>query len=312
MIPFRPLSLGELFDGTFAAIRSNPKVMFTISMGFMAIVGVIGGIIAAMTPQETVGGAITSDGYDVVFETIDVPSTFGFTGLHGILGLITAGVSLVVTGMLVLSVTNAVVGANLDLAATWAETKPRFWRLIGTALLVWLILMGLSFLALVLPLMLTGLFASGFSASRAVLGPLLLVPIGLAIVAWMSVRLYFATMVTVVEGVSPTQAISRSWALSQGAFWRILGRLILVGLIVSIVVGLVSGGLSALIMLGDNVWPWGLTAFLLALVSSLANGLAMPFSAAYGSLMYVDERIRKENLAPELARALAQNRARGI
>lgn len=308
VIPFRPLTLGDLFDGTFAAIRSNPQVMFTISLGVMAIVGVLSGIVTALIPEQDFTGEIVM-GDDIDFYMEGVTAMPGLLGgsVQGFVGILTAAASLLITGMLVLSVTNAVVGVNLDLKATWEELKPHFWRLVGTALLVWVILGVATFVAIFVPIIIGTAMLFGFSNNAV--GPLILALvlvglIGIAAVVWLSVRLYFATIVTVVEGASPTAALGRSWTLTKGAFWRTFGRLLLMGIIVSIVVGLVGGALSIAISFAGNVMPWAITVFLLALVSNLVAALAMPFSASFTSLMYVDERIRKENLGPALQAAL--------
>ena len=306
VIPFRPLNLGNLFDGTFAAIRSNPRVMFAISLGVMGIVGVLSGIVSALVPETSIDQITVGTDTEFAVGMSDLYPVFSDLGLQGIVGLISAAASLLVTGMLVLSVTNAVVGINLDLKATWEALKPHFWRLVGTSLLVWLIVGVVAAVIFIVPIVLVGIIALASSGdSMWFLGFLIvLIPLGIIVTVWVSVRLYFATLVAVVEGAMPATAIRRSWTLTKGAFWRILGRMLLMSIIVAIVVGLLGGTISAVIVFGTSVLPWPVTAFLLALVSALVSGLAMPFSASYTSLMYVDERMRKENLGPVLAQAL--------
>jgi len=46
--------------------------------------------------------------------------------------------------------------------------------------------------------------------------------------------------------------------------------------------------------------------FLSVFVSTLLEGLVLPINVAYQTLMYVDERIRKENIAPQIAAEAAR------
>ncbi len=315
VVPFRPLNLGNLFEGTFAAIRSNPRVMFAISLITMGVIGAISGVLSAFLPSDEIVSVTTGSSVDFVLDDYSVYSVLANTGAQGLLSIINAAATIVVTGMLVLSVTNAVVGVNVDLRSTWDQLKPHFWRLIGAALLVGAIIAAAVVALSVIPIVAI-IIAVNTSSDNAT-GALIFVSViailaAIVVTVWISVRLYFTTMVVVVEGARPTQAVRRSWALTRNAFWRTLGRLILMQIVVGLVVSLLSGAVSLVVVLMGGVLPWALTAFFLALMTSLVSGLAMPISASYGSLMYVDERIRKENLAPALQSALDEARASGV
>ena len=104
VIPFHPLNLGNLFDGTFAAIRSNPRVMFAISLGVMGIVGMLSGIVSALVPETSIDQVTFGSDTEFAVGMSEVYPAISDLGLQGIVGLISAGASLLVTGMLVLSV----------------------------------------------------------------------------------------------------------------------------------------------------------------------------------------------------------------
>ena len=270
------------------------------------------GFLAALVPEENITQITTGSGVDLMFDSTDAFATLSNLGAQGTLSLINTGATIVITGMLVLSVTNAVIGVNLDLKNTWNQLKPHFWRLIGTAVLVWLIISAVVVALIVVPVIVIAFAVAAGSDSGvgvAVLFTVLAVIFAIVLAVWLSVRLYFATMVAVVEGASPAKAISRSWFLTRGSFWRTFGRLILMQIVVGIVVSLLSGAVSMVIIFLTGIVPWAVTAFLLAITSALVAGLAMPVSASYSALMYVDERIRKENLAPALQAALDEARA---
>ncbi len=316
VIPFRPLTVGELFEGTFAAVRANPKVMFTISVSVMLIIGLVGAIMNGIVFSQA--GSLdffSTSGLNPFY--FEAEYDFGLSGFAGILqllfGLAEAGAGLLVSGMLVLAVTNAVVANNMDLSSTWQQLRPRFGRLILTAILIWLIITALviaAFLLMLIPIgaalssSVSGNSNPGAWVVLAFLGFLAII----GVVVWIAIRLFFATMVVVVEDTSPGHAIARSWRLTNGAFWRCFGRLLLVGIVMGVVMSVLGGALAALTSLIMAFAPlWVSMSVTTLLVTALA-GVAHPISAAYTALMYIDERIRKENLSPALQSALAANR----
>ncbi len=306
VIPFWPLTLGQLFSGMFAAVRANAGVMFTISMAATAVTGVLMGIVSAvMSPVD-----IDADFWDT--------GTGGLPDVSGIWSFAEFGVSLLssvvllfVGGMLILSVVNSVVAKKLTLGQTWQQLRPCLWRLIGASLLVWL-LVGVS--GGILLVAAIALPALGIALTETAVWPWILLMVFavlavLVFMVWVGVRLYFVTQVVVVEGATPGVALKRSWTLTRGAFWRIFGRSLLLGLLVSATVGLVVGFVSFFLFMiaafaGSST---ALATFLVTLLSMLVSGAVLPFTSSYSALMYVDERIRKENLAPALSDAFVAN-----
>jgi membrane-anchored glycerophosphoryl diester phosphodiesterase (GDPDase) len=109
------------------------------------------------------------------------------------------------------------------------------------------------------------------------------------------VRLTFGSTVLVVEGKKGTKALGRSWRLAKGHFWRLLGALILAGLMSSIIAAVLAipGNLVA-DAVGPQGWP------LRALGESLASVLTTPFTTLITVLLYFDLRIRKEGFDIEV------------
>ena len=303
IIPFSPLDVGQLMSGMIAAVRANPKVMFTISLATMAVLGLLAAILSLFT-ETTVTTDVTSSGasYTFVGGTTSVWASVAET----IMDLLVPAASVLVAGALVLTVTNAIIGRDLSLATTLELLKERAWKLIGTAVLVWLIMFGVI-MALVFIGVVVAVVAFGpngtFSGAVAVLG-LIYILAGIAVFAWLSVRLYYSTMVAVVEEASPGQALKRSWQLTSGAFWRTLGRIILL----TIVIGIATGILSGVVGLLTGFIHGAAGTFITVFLASLVSGVVMPFSASYDSLMYVDQRIRSENLGPVLQSAWEASR----
>ena len=313
VIPFRPLNLGELFEGTFAAIRSNPKVMFTVSITVMVIVGILGAAINGVVINAWGGWELTSaylsdpDLYELLSE---YESLYQVSLAQLGLSLLQSVAALFVTGVLALSVTNAVVAVNLDLSQTWQQLRPRFGRMILTAILVWLIMVGFGLAALAV-VAVPFIFASLVTPLWGILifvGILLLIAV-IPFVIWVGLRLSFATMIVVVEDTPVMMAVRRSWDLTRGAVWRLLGRYLLLGIIMGIVMSLLGGVISVATVLITSFAPAWVGIVVTTVLLAALSGLAQPVSAAYSTLMYVDERMRSENLGPVLYSSLQQNQA---
>ena len=54
IIPLRPLTVGELFNGAFQAVRVNPQTMFGFAFAIMAVVGLVQAFFASSSPCTSV------------------------------------------------------------------------------------------------------------------------------------------------------------------------------------------------------------------------------------------------------------------
>jgi hypothetical protein len=103
------------------------------------------------------------------------------------------------------------------------------------------------------------------------------------------VRFTFGSIVLVVEGRKGSKALGRSWRLAKGHFWKILGTLILAGILAGIVESILSiPGSAAFGAIGPAGWPF------YAIGLSLASILTAPFTTLIAVLLYFDLRIRTE------------------
>ena len=94
----------------------------------------------------------------------------------------------------------------------------------------------------------------------------------------------------IVEDQRGTQAMSRSWNLVKGHFWHVLGTIVVAALITGIV-GAILG------LLGGSNW------FLQWIFGSIAQIITAPFAALVTVLLYVDLRVRTEQLTGERLRS---------
>ncbi|WP_265563404.1 glycerophosphoryl diester phosphodiesterase membrane domain-containing protein [Sphingomicrobium arenosum] len=92
------------------------------------------------------------------------------------------------------------------------------------------------------------------------------------VILWVGMRLAVTTPVIAAEEGGPVAVLKRSWALTKGHFWRILGFVLLLSIGVFIFMGAVEliGGLAIQLVLGEPE-PMNLAAVAHGLVSTLAQ-----------------------------------------
>lgn len=110
-------------------------------------------------------------------------------------------------------------------------------------------------------------------AGLAILGMSITI-IGIPIAIYFGVRWAFILQVASLEGLSPRAALSRSSALVKGTWWRVLG--------IMLVVGIIAGVIGAILQL-------------IPIVGVIIGGiLTTPISVIGITLLYYDLRVRKE------------------
>lgn len=127
-----------------------------------------------------------------------------------------------------------------------------------------------------------GLGMLGFSVAA------ILALIGMALM----LRIMFTSQVVIIENAGPWQALVRSWRLTQGSFWRILGYALLIWLLVYILAALPAGAIGFFGALS------GLNQRIVLVINTSAGAvlqvIATPFSMIAYTLLYFDLRVRNE------------------
>ena len=132
IIPLRPLTVGELFNGAFQAVRVNPQTMFGFAFAIMAVVGLVQAFFASSSTSSLTRALSSGDTEDLVYS------------LGGSMGsFVTSGLTLLATaflsGMLALTVWDAVLGRKSSPADAWHRFSPRFVPVLLATLLIGII-----------------------------------------------------------------------------------------------------------------------------------------------------------------------------
>ena len=231
IVPLRPLMFGDILDGAFKAVRFNPKSMVGLSAlvlgAFLIPSAALGVGLTHLAARSLVG--LDADAKDFGEALLGLPPT-----------LVQAFFSLLATtilsGLLIHVVGQAVLGRKPDLGQTWQSTRGRLVSLLVLTFLSVLFSI-LSAAVLIGPGLL--LLFNDNPAAGAIL--LFLGSLGLIVVSFVvSTKIAFAAPAIVLEGHGVLAGLRRSFALTRGAFWRILGIMLVAGLIAGLV-GMVLG-----------------------------------------------------------------------
>ena len=306
IIPLRPLTVGELFNGAFQAVRVNPQTMFGFAFAIMAVVGLVQAFFASSSSSSLTRALSSGDTDDLVYS---LGSSMGSFVTSGLTLLATAFLS----GMLALTVWDAVLGRKSSPADAWHRFSPRFVPVLLATLLIGII----EFVAIVVVLLVflipfflvvvnTASARSYDSASAGIGGALsiifLMIVALIVIACFLTVKFAFTSSAVVLEGLGPVDAMKRSWSLSKGSFWRILGRIWLIGIVTTLITSVLGAVVGAILGVGANAAEsLGLLVAFSAFVSALLSAVVIPVQSSFYTLMYLDERMRKENLAPMIA-----------
>jgi hypothetical protein len=154
----------------------------------------------------------------------------------------------------------------------------RFLPLLGASILI-----GIAAFILMIPLAL--LFIGDVSAGGAVdpgrLSLFVLAFLVISLFFW--VRLMLMTPVAAIEGLGPIALIRRSWSLTRGHFWKLLGLFLIVSIIGFIILFVVTTIIGLLVLALAGPMEPGSTSFIVMTI--LSSLLSAVFSAILITLL---------------------------
>ncbi|MEV7445740.1 glycerophosphoryl diester phosphodiesterase membrane domain-containing protein [Streptomyces sp. NPDC091204] len=297
VIPLRPLGLGEILDGAVATMRTHWRSVLPITLVVATVVQVIGVFVQRYMLKDLILAPSEDVTAEQMFDSLG--STLGASAVNEFIQVLG---TIVVTAMLTMIFSRAVLGQNSSVSAAWRDARPQLLRLAGLTLL-----MALGALAMGAVLVLPGILADNIGL--IVLGFVVWLPLLL----WLGIKFSLASPALMLEKSTVLKAFARSSKLVKGAWWRVFGITLLTGFIAGLLAAMIvlpfqwagllafGGGMDALAD-GSAQTAWG-TLILSAIGLIIAQTIVMPFQSGVTVLLYVDQRIRREGLDLELARA---------
>ncbi|WP_219464251.1 glycerophosphoryl diester phosphodiesterase membrane domain-containing protein [Nonomuraea rhizosphaerae] len=319
IIPLRPLTLGDILDGTIKLVRSNPKAV----LGLSAIAALLTAIPIA------IGQAFV---FDSMSATLANPAAADEADLSGMYGGVVAQygglivsyvVSFVVvtllTGLLTRILGRAVFGGKITAAEAWQLTKSRLPALFGVVgLMALMVVIPLAVFVLLIAALIAAGVGDGSSGQVGVIiaVTLLLGVLYLAYALVIQTRFAFAAPAVVLEGRGAIDALKRSWNLVSGDFWRVLGILILTQLLVGFIAGFLEipfslAGTFLGILGAGSVGSAVVATVLIAIGGTLGAMITYPFQAGVAGLLYADRRMRSEAFDLVLQTAAIEQQRQG-
>ncbi|WP_369245755.1 hypothetical protein [Streptomyces sp. R41] len=311
--------MDTVFGGAFTTMRRYGRPLFGLAA--LAYVG-LGVLIAG---AAGVAYAAVADHLHTLYDTprhvpwTDArPVVVAFVGVWAFGMVATLATNALIQASCVATLHDAVLGRRATLAQVWRRAWPRTPSVLGVTLLMGLIVL---IPMLVLALAFFGLFLAVVFRTSLPLGlffllALLMVPL----TVWLYVLFGFAPAAAVLEAARPVQAMRRSVRLVRGAWWRTFGITLLGGLTVLIVSLAIRLPLTFAMpspqpydasappptdisdAFAQTLPDIGLYMALSVAGSLVAQLFAMVFLPLITTLLYIDQRIRKEGLADVLLR----------
>jgi hypothetical protein len=276
VVPLAPLDVGVVFSGAIQTWLRNWKVVLSVS----AVAVVVATVLGIPFLRELV--LLSGDSNQPPRRMFDqaVPHLQRLAWLFPLYAVGWSVVQGVAGGLFAVIARQAVLGRRPSWSQVWHEARPQFARLVGLALVLYLVV-GIGLLLCIVP------------------GVVVFTLWSLAIPALMTERL----------GVG--RALARSYRLVVGDAWRIFAILVLVAIAAQAGAAAVGSPFSAAQLFfvpldaGSTdaaVWGQVLAGAASATVGGLITMSALPFATL---LLYVDQRIRRERYDLQLAEEAA-------
>ncbi|WP_113696240.1 YciC family protein [Amycolatopsis albispora] len=284
VIPLRPLNIGEILDGAFTTVRRNPAIMLGVSLVVVLITQFVGYLVSLPLLDDLNRASEATNRVLTEQQALDLATDLlTSSGLVAVVsGVVSALGTSFLDGFLTVVVGKAILGRKPTFGEAMKEAAPRLVPLLGLTILYTLMIF---------------------------VGLLLCIVPGI----YVGVVFGLATPALVLEKAGIGTAFKRSSLLVKDAFWRVLGVLLLAMVIAWVITQVVSlpfslaGDFSGFTTLFSGEVPeyteFGLAIATLGTVVALT--FTAPFSAGVRALVYIDQRMRKEGMDFQLARAAA-------
>ncbi|GAB2741335.1 DUF7544 domain-containing protein [Streptomyces bullii] len=306
VIPLRPLGVGEILDGAVSTMRTHWRTVLGISLTVAVLTEIVVVLFQGLVLDNTSADALNDPS-----ATLDELSRAMGDALldSGVVFLITLIGTVVATALLTTVTSRAVLGKSVTIGEAWRDARPQVLKLFGLICLLMLITAGIVTAGALPGILVTVAGGGGAGVALTVLGI-----IGSGVVAlWLMIRFSLSSPALMLEKQGIVKAMSRSTKLVRGSWWRVFGIQLLATVIANVIASIIvipftflaaalSGdGVSGFLNgAGDIGWTFLIVSGIGSVIGSM---ITFPITAGVTVLLYIDQRIRREALDLELARA---------
>ncbi|MCZ4611884.1 hypothetical protein O3S80_50685, partial [Streptomyces sp. Lzd4kr] len=307
VIPLRPLGVGEILDGAVSTMRTHWRTVLGISL----TVAIVTEILVILLQGFVLNDRTSTDALNDPGASLDeLTRAMGDAMLSSsVIFLISMIGAIVATALLTTVTSRAVLGKSVTTREAWSDARPQVPRLFGLLFLLLLMTFGVVFAGALPGILVTAAGSSGAGVALTILG----IIGGFIVALWLWFRFSLASPALMLEKQGIVKSLSRSAKLVRGSWWRVFGIQLLATIIANIVAAIVvipftflaaalSGDAGANILDGTTDLGW--TFLIVSGVGSVIGSMiTFPITAGVTVLLYIDQRIRREALDLELARA---------
>jgi hypothetical protein len=299
VIPLRPLAVGEILDGAVTTMRRHWRTVLGITLAFAVVVQLAITLVQGLAFPDL--GTTPEDPADLDALADSLTTSLAASGTAQVITLIG---TIIATAPLTMVFSRAVLGRPSSVGEVWREARPQLLRLAG---------LTVTLTAMFLGILTAGVLPGALAGNAALLVVGLLAAVGVC--AWLWARFALASPALMLEKQTVGKALGRSAKLVRGSWWRVFGIGLLTQILTGIVAGIIvlpftvlammftDGGVSGFMSgTAGTGLGWG---FLIvsAIGAVIALTITLPINAGVNVLLYIDQRIRREALDLELARA---------
>lgn len=288
----RQLGVGDIVDRVFALYRSRPWLFIALAaVPYLLLTLIVFGVSVAMVGvAATRLSALTQLIEDISAQRAPDPAFVADVAVS-LVGFV---IVLVVVAVVLLSAQSAALidamgssylGRARTLSAAFGNGLRAAPRVIAVGILVFLMFIALWFVLAIV------MVAS--NQVLVVLGGLLF---GLVATVYLFSSSLIAPIVATLESAGPVRALQRSWRLSSGNRWRIIGLQFLLGVLNFVISTLLSS-----ILVGALTTDVGVRTGVQTIINAIATIAWAPIQWGTFTVLYYDLRVRHEAYDLQLA-----------
>lgn len=301
LIPLRPLTVSEILDGAFTAIRWNPKTILVSSAVVAIISNVLLGLTAFFLQRDVFSNLSTPAPGETLTPTQAGNLAATAFAFFGVTAVITFFADTILTGLLTVAIGQGVLGRKETLGGAWRATRSRIGALLATVLLAAVFLILGWALAVGVAAGVGALLGAGAHLPAVgVLVGLLIGGTATVFAVITLVRWTVAIPAVMLETAGPLASLRRSWRLVRRSSWRVLWVVLATELIVGIanliirVPFALAGGAGSLITPHTHM---SIVGTIVTVIGDIVSAtVTAPLLAGVVVLLYTDLRMRREGM----------------